>query len=71
MSKFRNVTGKTDFPNHFKKIYTVRYNRIGYNIDVLRQTACLAVNPIKVSSFAYFFDCTAIGLALDRRTVPS
>ena len=27
----------------------VRYKNIGYNIDVLRQTACLVVNLIKVS----------------------
>ena len=35
-----------------KKII-VRYKKFGYNIDVLRQTVCLVVNPIKVNSFAY------------------
>ena len=30
------------------KMIIVRYKKIGYNIDVLRQTACLVVNPIKV-----------------------
>ena len=39
--------GKNDFPYHFKKII-VRYKNICYNIDVLRQTACLVVNPVKV-----------------------
>ena len=38
--KFRKIIGKYDFPNHFKKII-VRYKKIGYNIDVLRQTAFL------------------------------
>ena len=54
--KFRKIIGKNDFPYHFKKII-VRYKNIGYNIhvDVLRQTACLVVNPIKVNSFAYLF----------------
>ena len=52
--KFRKVIGKNDFPYHFKKII-VRYKNIGYNIDVLQQTACLDVNPIKVNSFAYLF----------------
>ena len=33
--------------NISKKII-VRYKKIGYNIDVLLQTACLVVNPIKV-----------------------
>ena len=37
--KFRKIIGKNYFPYHFKKII-VRYKRIGYNIDVLRQTAC-------------------------------
>ena len=55
--KFRKIIGKYDFPYHFKKII-VRYKKIGYNIDVVRQTACLVVNPIKVDNFAYFFDCT-------------
>ena len=55
--KFRNIIGKNDFLYHFRKII-VRFKKIGYNIDVLRQTACLLVNPIKVNSFAYLFNCT-------------
>ena len=62
--KFRKIIGKNDFPYHFKKII-VRYEMIGYNIDVLRQTACLVVNPIKVNSFAYLFNCTTVGRASD------
>ena len=57
--KFRKIIGKNDFPYHFKKI--VRYKKIGYTTDVLRQTACLVVNPIKVNSFAYLFNCTMAG----------
>ena len=62
--KFRKIIGKNDFPYHFKKII-VHYKKIGYNIDVLRQTACLVVNPIKVNSFAYLFNCTTVGRASD------
>ena len=62
--KFRKIMGKNDLPYHFKKII-VRYKKIGYNIDVLRQTACLIVNPIKVKSFAYLFNCTTVGRASD------
>ena len=40
--KFRKISGKNDFPYHFKKII-VRYKKVGYNIDVLRQTACLVL----------------------------
>ena len=46
------MIGKNDFSYHLKKII-VRYKKTGYNIDVLRQTTCLAVNPRKVNSFAY------------------
>ena len=42
------IIGKDYFPCRFKKII-VRYKKIGYNIDVLRQTACLVDNPIKVN----------------------
>ena len=38
MNKFRKIIGKTNFPDLFKKII-VRYKKIGYNIDILRQTA--------------------------------
>ena len=62
--KFRKIIGKNDFPYHFKKII-VRYKKIGYNVDVLQQTACLVVNPIKVNSFAYLFNCTTVGRASD------
>ena len=66
----RIIIGKNDFPYHFKTIL-VRYKKIGYNIDVLRQTARLVVNPIKVNIFAYLFNCTTVGLVSDRMTVPS
>ena len=62
--KYRKIMDKNNFPFHFKKII-VPYKKICYNIDVLRQTACLVVNPIKVNSFAYLFNCTTIGRASD------
>ena len=59
-----NLIAKNDFPYHFKKT-VVRYKKIGYNINVMRQTACLVVNPIKVNSFAYLFNCTTVGRTSD------
>ena len=59
--KFSKIFGKNDFPHHFNKII-VRYKKIGYNIDVLRLTACLALNPVKFNSFAYLYNCTTVGL---------
>ena len=49
----------------FLIIIFVRYKKIGYNINVMRQTACLVVNPIKVNSFAYLFNCTTVGRTSD------
>ena len=62
--KFRKITGTNDFPYHFKKII-VRNKKIGYNINVLLQRACLVVNPIEVNSFAYLFNCTTVGRTAD------
>ena len=58
------IIGKNDFPYHFKKII-VRYKKIIYNVDILRQTTCLVVNPIKVKSFTYLFNYTTVGRASD------
>ena len=62
--KFKTIIGKNDYPYHFKKII-VRYKKIGYDIDVLRQTACLVVYPIKFNIFDYLFNCTTVGRASD------
>ena len=62
--RFRKIVGKIDFPYHFKKII-VCYKKIGYNINVMRQTACLVVHPIKVNSFAYLYNCTTVGRTSD------
>ena len=44
---------------------TWTYKKIGYNINVMRQTACLVINPIQVNSFAYLFNCTTVGRTSD------
>ena len=46
------------------------YKKIGYNINVLQQTACLVVNPIMVGNFAFLFNCTLVGRTSDSMTVP-
>ena len=46
---------------NFVKI-SPRYLMIGYNINVIRRTACMVVNPITVNNFASLFGCTpAVG----------
>ena len=48
------------FSVQFRKII-VRYKRIRYNINIMRQSACLVFNPIMVNNFASLFNCTPMG----------
>ena len=61
---FKKLIRRNDFSFEFKKIIT-RYRRIGYNLNVMRQSACLVFNPIMVNNYAAFFNCTPVGLASD------
>ena len=54
--KFKKLIGGDGFSFQFRKIIT-RYIRIGYNLNVVRQTACLVFDPIMVDSCAAFFGC--------------
>ena len=42
--RFRKIVGKSIFSEQFRKLIN-RYKRIGYSLDIMRQTACLVVNP--------------------------
>ena len=57
--KFKKLIGRNEFSFQFRKIIT-RYRRIGYNLNVIRQSACLAFNPITIDSYAAFFNCTPV-----------
>ena len=54
----------TDFSDQLGKII-MRYKRIGYNLNVVRQSACLVINPIKVDGYAALFTCMPIDRASD------
>ena len=41
---------------------------VGYNMDIMRQSACLVVNPITVDSYGFLFNCTTVGQASDLMT---
>ena len=43
--KFKKIVGRADFSDQFGKII-ICYKRSGYNINIMRQTATLVVNPI-------------------------
>ena len=62
--KFRKIVSRADFSDQFRKVI-MRYKRIEYNNNVMRQSACLVINPITVDRFASLFNCTPVGLASD------
>ena len=66
----KKIVGRADFSDKFKKII-VRYKRIGYNINIMRQSACLVFNPITVNSFASLFNCAPVGRASDSMMAPT
>ena len=68
--KFKKIVGRNDFSDQFRKII-IRYKRIGYNMNVMRQTACLVVNPVMVNNFADIFKCTPVGRASDLMMAPA
>ena len=68
--KFKKLIGSNDFSFQFRKIIT-RHRRIGYNLNVMRQSACLAFNPIMVDNYAGFLNCTPVGRASDAMIAPT
>ena len=57
--KLKKIVGSNNFSAQFIKVIP-HYKKIGYNINLLQQTACL-VNPITVGNFAFLFNCTPGG----------
>ena len=68
--RFRKVVGKSNFSEQFRKLNN-RYKRIGYSLDIMRQTACLVVNTIIVDGHASLFKCTTAVRASDSMTASS
>ena len=68
--KLKKIIGSNNFSAQFIKIIS-HYKKIGYNINVLQQTACLVVNPITVGNFAFLFNCTPVGRTSDSMMVPT
>ena len=68
--KFKKIVGRADFSNQFKNIIVCN-KRIGYNIHIMRQFACLVFNPITVNNFASLFNCTPVGQASDSMMAPT
>ena len=65
--KFKRIVGKPNFSDQFKKIIK-RYIKVGYNLDFMRQSACLVLNSITVYSYGFLLNCTTVGQASDSMT---
>ena len=68
--KFKKIRGMTDISDQFRKII-MRYKRIGYNLNVMPQSACLVINPITVDGYAALFNCTPVDQASDSMMAPT
>ena len=60
----------TDFSDQFRKII-MHNKRIGYNLNVMRHSACLVINPITVDGYAALFNCTPADRAPDSMMAPT
>ena len=70
LATLKKIVGSNNFSAQFDKIIPL-YKKIGYNIKVLQQNACLVVNPITVGNFAFLFNCTPVGRTSDSTAVPT
>ena len=52
------MVGRTDFSDQFPKVI-IRHKSIGFDLNVMRQSACLVINPITVDNFAALFNLHA------------
>ena len=58
-------------PNGSGELKIMCYKRIGYNLNVIRQSACLVINPIKVGGYAALFNCAPVYRASDSVVAPT
>ena len=65
--KSKRIVGKPNLSDQFKNIIK-HYLKVEYNLDVIRQSACLVLNLIMVSSYVFLFKCMTMGQASDSMT---
>ena len=62
--------GGTDFSHHFRKVITC-HKRNGYDLIVMRQSACLVINPTTVDNLATFFNYTLVDRTSESMMAPT
>ena len=60
----------TDFSDQDRN-FIMCYKRIGYNLNVMRQSACLVINTITVGGYAALFNCSPVDRASDSMMAPT
>ena len=60
--KLKKTIGNLNFS------YLNRFKKAGYDLEIMRQTACLVFKPIMVESFVALFSFTAVVQASDSMT---
>ena len=66
--RLKKIVGSKRFSAQFIKVIS-HYKNIGYNVNVLQQTAWLVVTPITVGNFAFLFNCMPVGRTSDSMMV--
>ena len=59
----------TDFSDQFRK--KMCYKLIGHNLNVMRHSACLVINPIAIDGFAALFNYTPVDQASASMMAPT
>ena len=70
LSNILHITGRTNFSDHFRKII-IRHKRIGYDLNVMRQSARFVINPSTVDSFGALLNCMPVNRASDSMMAPT
>ena len=59
LENFEQIMSRTNFTDQIRKVI-IRFKRSGCNLNVMRQSACIVINPITVDHFAALFNCTPV-----------
>ena len=68
--KLKKIMNRAAFSDQFRK-KIIRHKHIGYDLNIMRQSACLVINPITVDDFAALFNCTPVDRASDSAMAPT
>ena len=61
---------RTDFSDQFRNII-IRHKRIGYDLNVMRQSACLVLHLNTVDSLTALFNCMPVSRVSDAMVAPT